>query len=56
MNDALRRSQLISHEIASVNMFECRRSVFLHPWNKTLGNRLVVVTMFKARVGFTLHN
>lgn len=50
--------RLISHEIASVNMFNYQRSVFLLSLslNKTQSNRLVVVTMFKTRVGFTVHN
>lgn len=52
-------SRLISHEIASVNMFEHWHSVFLLSLtlNKNLGsNRPVVVTMFKTHVGFTVHN
>lgn len=53
MNDDFKCRHLISREIASVNMFNYLLSLTL---NETLSNRLVVVTMFKTRVGFTVHN
>lgn len=58
MSDDFKCSGLISHEIASVNMFNYQHSVFLLSLtlNKTQSNRLVVVTMSKTRVGFTVHN
>lgn len=58
MNDDFKCLRLISREIASVNMFDYQRSVFLLSLtlNETQSNRLVVVTMFKTRVGFTVHN
>ena len=56
MNDDFKCTRLISREIASVNMFYYRRSVFFLSLtlNETPSNRLVVVTMFKTRVGFTV--
>lgn len=58
MNDDFKCLRLISHEIASVNMLDYQRSVVLLSLtlNKTRSNRLVAVTMFKTRVGFTVHN
>lgn len=58
MNDDFKCTRLISREIASVNMFYYRRSVFVLSLtlNGTPSNRLVVVTMFKTCVGFTVPN
>lgn len=58
MSDDFKCFGLISREIASVNMFNYQRSVFLLSLtlNETQSNRLVVVTVFKTHVGFMVHN